>query len=309
MNILFTGASSFTGHWFMRELAAAGHNITAVFLRREKDYTGLRAWRVDNLPACRRVFNCAFGSRRFIRVINRAPGWDMLCHHAAEVRDYKSPHFNAVAAAAHNTHNIAAVLDELGARGGKKILLTGTVFERGEGGEKNAQALSPYGLSKTLTTECFQFYAAQRNMRLGRFVIPNPFGPWEEPRFTAHLLRCWRRGEVATVLTPDYLRDNIHVSLLAKEYARFARTLRPHAGASVLRPSGYVETQGRFARRVAREMKKRVHLPCLVKLQKQTDFSEPHTRINQDQPNAATLGWCEKKAWDDMAAFYRHLSL
>ena len=31
MKILFTGASSFTGFWFVRELAAAGCEVTAVF--------------------------------------------------------------------------------------------------------------------------------------------------------------------------------------------------------------------------------------------------------------------------------------
>ena len=303
MNILFTGASSFTGYWFMYELAAAGHDITAVFRRGEKDYDGLRAQRIAHLPACNRVFNCAFGSAKFIRTINRASHWDMLCHHAADVHNYKSPDFDAVAATGRNTHHIAAVLDALKARGGQKILLTGSVFERGEGGEKQSQALSPYGLSKTLTTECVQFYVAQRGLRLGRFIIPNPFGPWEEPRFTAHLMRCWQRGDKAGVLTPDYLRDNIHVSLLAKAYARFARTLPARAGIIVSRPSGYVETQGAFARRVAREMKKRLPWSCALVLQKQTDFSEPMVRINRIQPE--TAGWSEKKAWDELAAFYR----
>ena len=31
MRILFTGASSFTGYWFIRELVAAGHRVIATF--------------------------------------------------------------------------------------------------------------------------------------------------------------------------------------------------------------------------------------------------------------------------------------
>jgi hypothetical protein len=31
MKILFTGASSFTGMWFVRELAAAGHDVVPPF--------------------------------------------------------------------------------------------------------------------------------------------------------------------------------------------------------------------------------------------------------------------------------------
>ena len=34
MKILFTGGSSFTGSRFIRELAAAGHQVVAIFQRR-----------------------------------------------------------------------------------------------------------------------------------------------------------------------------------------------------------------------------------------------------------------------------------
>jgi hypothetical protein len=47
-------------------------------------------------------------------------------------------------------------------------------------------------------------------------VIANPFGPLEEPRFCAYLVKTWAAGQVPEVRTPLYVRDNIHVSLLAK---------------------------------------------------------------------------------------------
>ena len=40
-------------------------------------------------------------------------------------------------------------------------------------------------------------------------MIPNPFGPYEEPRFMAYLMKTWLKGEVARVQTPRYVRDNI----------------------------------------------------------------------------------------------------
>jgi len=33
MKILFTGGSSFTGYWFIKELVAAGHEVVAAFRR------------------------------------------------------------------------------------------------------------------------------------------------------------------------------------------------------------------------------------------------------------------------------------
>ena len=46
MRILFTGASSFTGSWFVRTLAAAGHEIVATFRSPLTAYEGVRARRV-----------------------------------------------------------------------------------------------------------------------------------------------------------------------------------------------------------------------------------------------------------------------
>ena len=62
--------------------------------------------------------------------------------------------------------------------GCNKILLTGSVFENDEGaGSRDLRAFSPYGLSKGFTWQLFRYHAQIRSMTLGKFVIPNPFGP------------------------------------------------------------------------------------------------------------------------------------
>ena len=110
--------------------------------------------------------------------------------------------------------------------GCRRIVLTGSFFEPGEGaGSDECRAFSPYGLSKGLTAELVAFRAAEAGMHLGKFVIPNPFGPMEDPRFPAYLIRTWAAGETPAVNTPAYVRDNIHVSLLARVYADFVGNL------------------------------------------------------------------------------------
>ena len=79
-------------------------------------------------------------------------GWDLLCHHAADVTNYKSPDFDAVGAVQNNTRNLVTVLQALKSAGCGKSVLTGTVFEGGEGaGSQGLPDFSPYGLSKALT--------------------------------------------------------------------------------------------------------------------------------------------------------------
>lgn len=308
MKILLTGASSFTGMWFARELAAAGHEVVATFRQPADSYADeLRRTRVSRaLESCTGVFACSFGDAAFLDLA-RGERWDLFCHHAADVTNYKSADFDVAAAVANNTRNVALVLEAL--RKGNpsaSLLLTGSVFENDEGaGSEHLPAFSPYGLSKSFTWQVFRYEAARAGLGLGKFVIPNPFGPYEDPRFTAYLVKTWFAGKTAAVNTPAYVRDNIHVSLLAKAYARFAADLPGRTGVVRLNPGGYAESQGAFALRFAHEMRPRLGLPCALDLKLQTEFQEPRIRINTDPVDGHTLGWNESRAWDEMAQYYK----
>jgi len=309
VKILFTGASSFTGMWFARQLVRAGHEVTATFRRAPGDYLDdVRAQRVAAvLEACKGIFGCTFGGERFVQLVGDEP-WDLLCHHAADVTNYREPGFDVLSAVANNSRNLPSVLELLkrSGRGRTRVLITGSVFENDEGaGSQGLPAFSPYGLSKGFTYQLFRYHAGLLGLDVGKFVIPNPFGPLEEARFTAYLIRSWLKNESAVVKTPMYVRDNIHVSLLARAYVSFAEELGASTGRLLrARPSGYTESQGAFALRVSREMRTRLSLPCEVVLLPQTEFEEPLIRINTDPPNALALGWDEATAWDDMASYY-----
>jgi len=304
MRILLTGASSFTGYWFARELAASGHQVTAA-CRGDGAYDGIRGERVARLrESCELRFGCAFGGAAFLALV-RQSGFDVLCHHGAEVGDYRSPDFDPYRAAALNLHRLPEMMRALKGRGCARLVLTGSVFEPNEGaGSAPLRAFSPYGLSKGLTAAAAEFYAGREGFTFEKFVIANPFGPYEEPRFTSYLMRSWQKGETARVQTPRYVRDNIPVSLLARAYAAFvaagpAPGERRHVG-----PSFYPESQGAFAERVRREAAARLGLACGLELGEQRDFAEPAVRINTDLQDPAALGWDEAAAWDGFVEFH-----
>ena len=293
--------------WFVKELAKAGHTITAIFPRALNEYQELRRERVDRvLKFCEPVFSCPFGKESFVNLLRSEPRWDLLCHHAADVHNYKSPDFDFAHALANNTANLKEVLTLLKERGCHRVLLTGSVFEQNEGkGSDGLRAVSPYGLSKGLTSDVFQFFTSILEMKLGKFVIPNPFGPYEEPRFTSFLAKSWFEGKTPNVAYPDYVRDNIHVSLLAKAYASFAEQLTDTPGYKKINPKGYDENQGNFTKRFALEMEKRLSIPCKVELGNQVEFSEPKVRVNTDPLNIQQLHWDENQAWDELAEYYQ----
>ncbi len=295
MKILFTGASSFTGLWFVQELAKAGHEVTVLFRCSRESYQGLRRERVDKTCsiAVQSVFDCPFGNARFLQVLEEQ--WDLLCHHGAETRNYKSAEFDVLGAVANNTHGLREVLG----RGIKKIVLTGSIFSPGEGaGSDELRAFSPYGVSKGLTKQLFQYYCQQAGVFLSHFVIANPFGPFEEPRYVDYLLRQWLQDKIAEVQTPLYVRDNIPVSLLARAYTGHCMSQEVKAY-----PSGYVESQATFTERLAQAMRPRLNRPCEYVCAEQTFFAEPVARFNTDPVDRT--GWDEEQAWDEMANYYR----
>ena len=302
MRILFTGASSFTGYWFVNELIKQGHSVLPIYRQPLTAYEGLRRQRIEHLYALTQTHpHCEFGSADFIQLLDQEQKIDLFCHHASQTTNYKSETFNYTEALAKNTHNLPQVLERLKEKGCNKVLLTGSVFEPGEGGSTTCAA-SAYGLSKGFTSQAFHLHTDRVGMRLQKFIIPNPFGIFEDlSRLTSFLIHSWQQGKIPTLQTPSYIRDNIPINLLAKAYVSFAQS-----SADSIRPSFYVGTQEAFAKRFAKEMEERLQINCQLIFQKQTQFSEPRIRINSDYLSPEEHQWDEKEFWNDLANYFEN---
>src|SRR5262249_51789521 len=97
MRILLTGASSFTGSGATAALSRAGHAVTAPFRATAEGYEGQRAERVHTLKGLvDPLWSVAFGDARFLDLVS-SQAFDLLCHHAAEMADYRSWKFDPLA--------------------------------------------------------------------------------------------------------------------------------------------------------------------------------------------------------------------
>lgn len=307
MKILLTGASSFTGYWFAKTLADAGHQVVAPLRGKVEDATdtgrGRRLRLLHGTANLTLIEDCRFGSPQFLAVA-RDGNYDLLCLHHAKVGDYHNPAFDIAAAVADNTHNLREVLDCM-RHDLKGVVLTGTFFEHDEGaGTQPLVAFSPYAVSKGLTAQVVLYRCYEARVPFGKFVIPHPFGPLEQPRLGHYLAKTWRDGGVAEIATPHYVRDNIHVSLLAACYRRFVEEAPYAPPFRKLNPSGYVESQGAFVHRLAREIRRRLAWECRTRLLPQADFSQPMVRINTDIAIQYAPDWDEQAAWDSYAKAY-----
>ena len=306
MKVLFTGSSSFTGYWFVNHLLNNNHNVYSTFTKKIDDYIGLKKARTQRLlNKIVPVFDASFGNENFLDLINKE-NFDLICHHGADVTDYKSSNFDVNSAFKNNTHNIVQVLNLLRDRNAK-LIITGSVFEGREGlGSGKLLSFSPYGLSKQFTSEAFEYYCDALGVPLAKFVIPNPFGPLEEERFTSFLVKSWIKGEEPVVKTPLYVRDNIHISLLASCFEKFCGEFNNgNLMYYKFNPSGYVESQEQFTKRFSEEISMRLKIKASFKVSKQTDFNEPLIKINNDPATMYVKDWNEQEAWDELAEYYK----
>lgn len=306
--VLLTGGSSFTGLWIAEALVARGHAVVAPLRRSRSEYSGLRGERVSRLSGVAEiVFEAPFGSGRVLDLIDGRQ-FDALLHHAADIPNYRSLDYDVIAGVARNVEGARGIFQALARRGARAVVATGTVFESGEGGQgPGALAVTPYGLSKTLTNETFRHCAGWAGLGFGKFVIAGPFGVLEEGRFAWSLCQAWFAGRPAEIRTPRYVRDNIPVPLLALAYADLVDTMLADPNEErVARPQGFVGTQEAFGRRLAAELAPRLGLACVLEVLAQPLLIEPEIRVNS-QP---CLGqeWDEIRFWDDYAAYYQRIA-
>lgn len=310
LRILLTGATSLTGFWFARQLKDSGHTVKCLMTRNSAaDYTGLKsAIRFSHLQAeFPLLYNAAFGTEAFQQILE-AEEFDLLCLHGSHIPEYKSQSFNIAESLFHNLHNINDVFAIL-QRKKNRILLTGTLFEPNEGLDgKPAEAGSPYGLAKGLITQAFRYYSIKFTVPMRHFVVANPFGPLEDRKFNYYLMDCWLNGKKAQVKTPDYVRDNIPVTLLALAYEKACRDLMGQANLfSSTRPSGYVGTQAKFTALMAEHMRGLLHIPCEFECLKQIDFLEPMDRHNSENAFVVFPEFSEETFWSEYSHYYCEL--
>ncbi|HUO22420.1 MAG TPA: NAD(P)-dependent oxidoreductase [Caulobacteraceae bacterium] len=301
MRVLLTGASSFSGLWIAKALAGGGHEVIAA-MRSAGYEEPVRVERVRQVAEVAEIAPGApFGGDAFVDLIARRGPFDAICHHGAEAAGHKRPDFDVAGAVASNTFGAERVLAAAKAAGVRRLVLTGTAFEEGEGiGEEPRRAFSPYGLSKTLTSRAFAQMTAEAGVDFVKFVVPNPFGPFEAQTFQRFVMTAWREGRGVNISHPLYERDNVPVDLMARVYAAAAEG---RLGAHVS-PSFYAGPVGDFFRRMAREIGPRTGWACQATYAESQSFDEPRTRLNLQPINPDAYGWSEVGFWDAYAAYY-----
>jgi UDP-glucose 4-epimerase len=304
MRIFITGPTSFSGAFFIEELAKAGHEVFTTLTKSKDSYSGIRGLRAAKALEHAQVFEgVSFGDEQFLQIVQET-SFDVFCHHGAWTENYNSMDYNFQAAYENNTKHLPEVSQALAANGCKAIVISASIFE---GGIKGSTPFSPHGLIKQITSQTTAYYANHAGLHFSRFVIPNPFGALDNPKLIDYLCREWYAKRTPQIRTPLYVRDNIHVELMAKGFVYWLENLPLEESTSVFAPAGMISTMGDFVEKVASEMRPRLGLACQVILGPQADFSQPMVLVNDTPLDHMFDDWNENIAWDALAAHQKYL--
>lgn len=215
--IFLTASSSFTGFNFAQEISQKKKLIC--FLSKKKNqYLGIRLKRINFLKRNKNiiiVYDCPFGSLKMINIMKKYSNI-IFCFHHAHTLNYKNDSlYEMHKGYASDLNNIDHFFLQL-KKNIKKLILTSSIFEKRFTGKEND--FSKYALNKSLTYETIKFFCTTNKIKFINFVISNPFGPFEDTRFTNYILNCWLNNKSAIINHPNLIRENIYISDLKISY-------------------------------------------------------------------------------------------
>lgn len=274
MIIIFTGASSFTGYHFIKELNA--NKIKPyLFFSNNFDYykllKGNKKNRFDYLFKNNKCFfNLKYGSFEFIELLNSFKKIDIFCHHFAYTKNYNRDTFNFPKSIDINTYNCEEVISVLHRKKLIKYIYTGSYFEPDI--QKNLKTkFSNYGISKMISGRILEIVLKKYNLFFYKFLISNPFGKFEdETRLTSLIIENWKLKKIFNIRYPKYQRDFIPVSILREIYVDFILNSKKQH----MDPSFSLLTNFQFIKIFSQLLNKNSCFKCLYSRAK-LDHTEP----------------------------------
>lgn len=273
MDILFTGASSFTGYWFTKKISTK-YNVTCAFPSKKSFYKNKKLTRINNLDkSITKKFNISFGDKKFLKLIKQNK-FSKCCIHFFKTDNYNDDNKYKLDQVFSDTlKEINEVIKSLKKNGCNEIIYTGSIFEINEGYPINRNSYNAYGLAKYLTYQALSYYGKKYDIKIKKFVISNPFGILEDDKLSRSvLLNCIKKKDI-TLNNPNLIRDFIDIDTLSDLYLSFIT----HSKSNYFAPRGKVESIYSFVSNLITEFKllsitnsKIKNMPVITGLPKKT---------------------------------------
>ena len=283
---LITGATSFSGIWFTKAMLDAGIECIAIS-RNTGSYSRIVETRLNWIRKYYPNFQLTT-----LEKLRGSVNVDVVCLHGTATFDYRNPNFD-IDSAVQSTLEISRVIHNKFQEA--LYVHTGTFSEPNESIGNNALSFNPYSTSKNLIYNLHKSLVTDG--QLLKYVMPNPFGPLENHKFTGYLIQQWAIGVKPLIKAPNYVRDNVPIDLLSAHYVQtlinFTKDLNP----KTIWPSKYIESNLAFAKRYANIFNELTGFPTPIDAILSHEFKEPRIRVNKDYCEDIVSNWSESNSW------------
>ena len=300
MRVLLSGISSFTGMHIAEQLALSDHAVVGTITQPLSHYTGHKKIRIQRLSAIQIAENTPFGSDSFIRLIQQFRP-EVYIHHGFNTTGYQDTDFpieERVALAVNNLKSCTQMLIENGCKG---VIYSDSIFAGTGAVDCNGSVpFSSYGIAKKKVGDLVSQRCSEAGLLFWRQVIPNPIGPFDNFKLLQYVFERWSNGQTPVITTPDLVRDNIPVVLLAKDYLRLIEEIRLGQG-GISNPSGWACTVKDLVNRAAAEWRLQTAQVTPIRLEPQCT-QQPQTLVNTDPIWDRNPNWSERPFWSSVMA-------
>ncbi len=277
MKLLFLGASSFTGYHFVKKISETKkYKIYCTLTKNLCEYDAIRLRRIKLLSKHKNIIfidKTKFGDKKFINLLSKKK-FDFICLHHASTKNYNDDSkFNLNKSLKKNTSNINSVFSKINSE--TTIIISNTIFQKIP--SKKYKAVNKYGISKSIAYDKIKNYCKKYNLKFKSIFITNPWGILEEKKLNYYLINSWINGEEAIVKFPNYIRDNIFIDKLTKQYIKL---LYSKSKKIDYFPSGYCCTNEEFIKALKKKFEKFFKTNADVKFIYNLKHSQPKIRIN-----------------------------
>ncbi len=296
--VVISAASSFTGMWLAKTFVGAGSRVFALFARENANaYEGtIQAMRLHLLEEAgvNLVFDVPAESGAMAAWIHRHR-FDLFIHHHHHMLDYRVAIYDLARSRKVALEPLPELIAALEHSGVPAVIYSSTYFEN------LSLAESPYGFSKGEVWKALVPLCVSRGIALGKVIIGNPIGAWEnEDRLIPSLVRASRERAIFALRAPAAKNWAVPVSVLCTNYLKAAAALRTYPEYVVV-PSLGAMTNAQLAEVALLELvQKRLGLaPCQVE---PGDESLAHEGVEL----GPVTDTCDVDAfWDTYATRYR----
>jgi UDP-glucose 4-epimerase len=286
--ILLTGISSFSGSFIAKYLLEEGFNVVGVVSKNWINDSD-KNQRLKSLTHSSNLRLIEYSEYSDIKEV------DILCLHGTSTLNYRDKNFDTFRAVAETFEYNRSLIHHFPH---SFVIHTGTFSEPNESfGTELDRSFNNYSLSKAIIYDLTKSLFSDSRLLI-KFVMPNVFGPLESRKFIDYLLKSWAEGKVPTVSSPNYIRDNVPIDLLARHYLYVVKNISNLKQFDKIYPSKYIESNKDFSLRYKREFEKRTGIPLSINFNDLHEYFEPRIRVNSDFSENFVESWDEKDSWD-----------